>query len=211
MNVNQPCLACEGAQCSAHPEIRHLCEHGTAYVYLASFGKYHVKAGVAHETRIPKRWIEQGANIAKRIIVGNGREVRQYEKTIHDNLNVLPGLRTDKKVNTLWKKTAKKDFYTLLETEKEIKTRFSGYPFYSEPIQDLSKIYDLPSLDRKPLEWRIKRNRQLSGTILGVKGVLLLLSLGNLPHFLNLSLLIGRKIKFNEAMKMKLQTALDRF
>ncbi len=61
----QPCLICDGTECLAEPSLRHFCQNGTGYVYLASFALDQVKVGVAHSTRIPQRWIEQGANLAK--------------------------------------------------------------------------------------------------------------------------------------------------
>ncbi len=206
-----PCLICDGTKCAAEPSLQRICEKATAYVYIASFGLNRVKVGVAHNTRIPHRWIEQGANMAKRIIVGNGKEVRRFEKAIHNALNVLSGLKTNKKVNTLWKRPNKEEIYALARTEEEITIRFLEFPFYHDHLHDLSEIYSLPLLDRRPIELKIKKNRQISGKILGAKGSLLLLEIGNLPYFVNLKQLLGRKIELKEANRMAMQTVLDRF
>lgn len=205
------CLICDGTKCSADPQTRSHCENATAYVYLASFGLDRIKVGVAHKTRIPRRWIDQGANTAKRIIVGNGMEVRRYEKTIHDNLSLLAGLRTDKKVDSLWKKPNADELRALSKAEEEIRMRFPDFPFYSEPPRDLSRIYNLPPLDRRPIGLEVRRNLHISGRILGVKGSLLLMNIGNLPYFLNLKHLIGRRIEFKGNSKMIMQSALDSF
>jgi hypothetical protein len=206
-----PCLICNGTECTAEPRFKKICEKSTAYVYIASFGLKKVKIGVAHFTRIPQRWIEQGANLAKRIIVGNGIEARRFEHAIHNSLNVLSGLKTAKKVDTLWKKPNTKEIDELSKTEEEIKKRFPEYPYYQDPFHDLSEIYNLPPLDRRPLELKLKKNLQISGKILGVKGALLLLDIGALPYYLNLKHLIGKKIRLEEANVMIMQTALDKF
>jgi hypothetical protein len=206
-----PCLICDGTKCAAEHSLRRICEKATAYVYLASFGLNQAKVGVAHETRIPQRWIEQGANLAKSIIVGNGMEVRRFEKALHNVLNVFSGLRTSKKVDTLWKRPNTEEVQALARTEEEITRRFPEFPFYHDQLHDLSAIYSLPLLDRRPIELKIKKNLQISGKILGVKGSLLLLDVGNLPHFVNLKHLLGRKIELKEANVMTMQTALDRF
>jgi len=206
-----PCLICDGTKCAAGHSLQRICEKATAYVYLASFGLNQAKVGVAHETRIPQRWIEQGANLARSIIVGNGMEVRRFEKALHNALTVFSGLRTSKKVDTLWKRPNTEEVQALAKTEEEITRRFPEFPFYHDQLHDLSAIYSLPLLDRRPIELKIKKNLQISGKILGAKGSLLLLDVGNLPHFVNLKHLLGRKIELKEANVMAMQTALDRF
>lgn len=206
------CLICDGTKCLAKPSIQKSCHKATAYVYIASFGLNRVKVGVAHNTRIPQRWIEQGANLAKRIIVGNGMEVRKFENAIHKALDVLPRLKTDKKVDTLWKKQSiKAEVYALAKVEEEIKKQFPEFPFFHEAPHDISTVYNLPPLDRRPNEIKVEKNLPISGKILGVKGSLLLLSIGNLPHFLNLKCLKGRKIDLDGTDTTMMQTALDRF
>jgi len=208
----QPCLICDGTECLAEPSLRHFCQNGTGYVYLASFALNQLKVGVAHSTRIPQRWIEQGANLAKRILVGNGMEVRSFEKAIHNALRVLLGLRVAKKVDTLWKKgNMEAEANALAKVEEEIMKRFPKFPFYQEALHNLSGIYNLPILDRRPIELKVKENLRISGQIVGVKGSLLLLKIGDLPYFLDLSQLMGRKVELKEANSMIVQTALDRF
>jgi len=206
-----PCLICDGTKCSAGPSMRKSCQEATAYVYLASFGSNRLKVGVAHKTRIPQRWIEQGANLAKKIIVGNGMEARRFENTLHRALSVLSGLKTNRKVDTLWKREDVEEVNALGEAEEEIKRRFPDFPYCHDTVHDLSEIYDLPLLNRGPIELKVKRDLQISGEVLGVKGSLLLLSIGDLPYYLNLKHLMGRKIVFRKADSMTLQTALDKF
>lgn len=206
-----PCLICDGTKCLAEQDLQRICHEATAYVYIASFGPNQVKVGVAHQSRIPRRWIEQGANLAKRIMIGNGMEVRKFETAIHNSLNVLSGLRTSLKVDTIWKEQTKKEIIALTKMEEKIKERFPEFPFYDEPFQDLSKIYDLPILKRRPIELKVKKNQQITGKIMGAKGSLLLLSVNNLPHFLNLKHLLGRKITLNKTTEIISQRILDEF
>lgn len=206
-----PCLICDGTKCAAEPSFQRICEKATAYVYVASFGLNQVKVGVAHDTRIPQRWIEQGANLAKRVIVGNGIEVRRLEKAIHNALNVISGLRTDKKVDTLWKGPNPEEIHALAKTEEEITKRFPESHFYHDCLNDLSSIYGLPLLDRRPIELKVKKDLQISGKILGAKGSLLLLEIGNIPYFVDLKHLLGRKIEPKETNVMAMQTTLDIF
>ena len=208
----KPCLMCDGTECLAEPSIQKSCQKATGYVYLASFGLNRVKVGVAHDTRIPQRWIEQGANYAKRIVVGNGMEVRRFEKVIHNSLSVLSGLKTTEKVDTLWKRqNMEAEVHVLTKVEEEVKRQFPDFLYYHDSLYDLSSFYNLPPLDRRPLELKAKKNLQISGRILGVKGSLLLLNIGDLPYFLNLKHLLGRKIELKKANTMIMQTALDRF
>ena len=206
-----PCLICDGVKCLAEPGRQRICKDATAYVYLASFGPTFVKVGVAHQSRIPHRWIEQGANFAKRIMMGNGMDVRRFESTIHKSLNVLSGLRTSMKVDTMWKAQTKKEAFALANMEEQIRQRFPDFPVYHENLRDLSPIYALPSLDRQPLEVKIKKNQQITGTVMGAKGALLLLRVNDLPHFLNLKHLIGRKITVNTTEGVASQRVLDEF
>jgi hypothetical protein len=206
-----PCLICDGVTCLADPRRQRSCKDATAYVYLASFGLTLLKVGVAHQSRIPHRWIEQGANLAKRIMVGNGMDVRRYETAIHKSLNVLSGLRTSLKVDTMWKAQTKKGAFALANMEEQIRQRFPDVPVYHEALRDLSPIYALPSLNRQPLEVKIKKNQQITGTVMGAKGALLLLRVNGLPHFLNLKHLVGRKITVNTTEGMASQRVLDEF
>jgi hypothetical protein len=187
------------------------CQAATAYVYIASFSPSQVKVGVAHQSRIPQRWIEQGANLAKRIMIGNGMEVRQFETTIQTSLNVLSRLRTRMKIDTLWKTQTHHETIALAKVEATILERFHEYPAYRESLHDLSPIYDLPDLERRPIELRVKNDQQITGEILGVKGSLLLLSVNDLPHFLDLKHLLGRKITVTDANEVISQRILDEF
>jgi hypothetical protein len=207
-----PCLMCNGKEClTNNPDLKNICENSIAYVYLASFGKERVKVGVAHGSRLPQRWVEQGANLAKRIIIGNGMEVRKYEDVIHKSLRLLIGLRTSMKIDTLWKNDINSEILALQEVEKEIKDRFPDLPFHQDQLYNLDEIYKLPNIENRPIKLNIKKDVQISGKILGVKGSLLLLDVKDIPHFINLRHLMGRRIKPQEGEIDNIQTILDKF
>jgi hypothetical protein len=205
------CLICDGSECLADPERQEHCHRATAFTYLATFDPYKVKVGVAHGSRLPQRWIEQGANLAKRIVVGNGIQVRKIETLIHQALDVLTGLRADEKIDTLWRHQPAREAQALHRVEATIRDRFPDFPFYEDSLHDLDAVYRLPALHRRPITLKIKRNLRITGTILGVKGPLLLVSLDGSPYVLNLKRLIGRSIVFKDIDAMNIQTALDRY
>ncbi|TRO49186.1 DUF2797 domain-containing protein, partial [Candidatus Bathyarchaeota archaeon] len=93
-DVMRACLRCDGTVCSAPPSVREACEAGTAYVYLASFGDGRIKAGVSRGRRVLKRWVEQGADVALRVLRGDGREVRRFEGRIQKELGALNQVRS---------------------------------------------------------------------------------------------------------------------
>jgi hypothetical protein len=139
-------------------------------------------------------------------------EVRRIEKTIHRELKVLSGLKSSQKVDTLWKnQNIQAETQTVIKVEEEIKKRFPEFTFFQESLQNLSQIYHLPAIDRRPLQLKVKKNQQIAGKILGTKGSLLLVKVGNLPHYLNLKQLVGRKIELNKTNAINIQTTLASF
>jgi hypothetical protein len=208
-----PCLICDGTAChAASKSIKEFCKKSEAYVYIASFGLVKAKVGVAHKSRIPIRWIEQGANLAKRIIKGNGIEVRRIEKQIHEETNVLAGLRTKIKLKTAWKHIdARFEANLLAETEKEIMGRFPCANYCKDNVYSLQGIYSIPILRAQPIEIRIRNQISISGTILGAKGNLLFLEKSRVPYVLNLKNMLGKRIRLANISNPILQATLDRF
>lgn len=206
------CLICDGTECMADPVTRRVCETSTACVYLASFGLENVKVGVSLANRIIKRWIEQGADMAKRILMGNGMEVRRFEKKIQDELRVRGVVKASQKVGTLWKAQNMERARQLLNRiEEKVMGIFPVSHQYHEPPKILTEEYNLPSFNRRPLELRVKDDLQIKGKILGVKGPLLLIERRNSIYFLKINQLIGRKIIPYEISFTKIQTNLEQF
>jgi hypothetical protein len=80
------------------------------------------------------------------------------------------GRVNDKKIDTLWKINSTEEVSALTKVKEEITKKFPEFPFYKDIIHDLSQIYNLPSLNRRPIELKVKRNIQISGKILGGEG-----------------------------------------
>jgi len=211
-DVTRACLLCDGGECSADPAIRRVCEDSVAYVYLASFGAGRIKAGVSQGSRIPKRWIEQGADIAKRVLVGNGREVRRFEKRIQGELGALRQVKADQKINVVRGDSDLEKSIRLLNTfEGKVHEKIPEANHFHEEPQILSSHYPMHQLDRRPLELRIREGLEVSGQVLGLKGPLLFIKMMDLPLAINLNRLVGRKINTEDVSITKAQAGLDRF
>lgn len=203
---------CEGQTCSAHPIVRKACEEGVFYVYLASFGSREIKAGVSRADRIVERWVEQGADFAARVLKGNGRDVRRYEKQVQDQLGALRLLRGNEKINVIQKYIDPERSMRLLNALKEkINGTFPEEHQFDEEIRTLTPFYGLPEIRKKPLAMKVRDGLEISGRILGVKGPILLLEKNDLVFALDLNGLTGRKIDTEDSCYTATQTGLDGF
>jgi len=212
MDVARTCLVCDGQECYAKPAIRHFCEDSVAYVYLASFGAGRIKAGVSQKGRILKRWIEQGADAAKRVLVGNGKEVRKFERQIQDELGVLRQVKAKDKIDVVRSKQELEESLRLLNIfEEELHKLFPEDQHFHEEPQIVYNCYRLEKIDSRPLELEIRGGREVSGRVLGVKGPILLLETMGLPRAIRLNRLVGKRIDTDGLSKVKAQSGLDRF
>lgn len=192
-DASGPCARCTGESCSAHQSVREACERGEAYVYLAVFGD-RVKAGVSHGRRVEKRWIEQGADAARRVLTGNGREARVYEKRIQDELGALKSVKADQKTAFTDPKELEWGLKNLERYADGIRAQFPSARQIAEEITLLTPIYGLPQTKTRPIEVKIRDNAAVSGRILGAKGPILYLENKGIIYSVNLHALSGRKI-----------------
>ena len=206
-----PCIICNGSICRADPQRQQTCSTQTSYVYLASFGPKLLKVGVAHHSRIPKRWIEQGANVATRLVETNGRESRRYETFIHDTFKVRSQIPTRYKFDTLWKPMTSQETAAISILVDEVRRQAPDLPFYQDTIHDLTTSYGLPLFAHRPLVIAVTPHQPVTGVILGVKGSILVLQVHGIPHILNLRQLIGRSIIISEGGPAVVQRVLDEF
>jgi hypothetical protein len=198
--------------CHAKPAIRYVCEGRVAYVYLASFGDGRIKAGVSQKGRIPKRWIEQGADAAKRVLVGNGREVRRFERQLQDDLGALRRVKAKDKIDVVRSELDLEESIRLLNIyEAELQELFPEDKHFHEETQIIYHYYRLDKIDSRPLELEIRGGREVSGRVLGVKGPILLLEAMGLPRAIRLNRLVGRRIDTDGLSRVKTQSGLDRF
>jgi hypothetical protein len=206
-----PCIICNGSICRADPKRQRTCTTQTSYVYLASFGPKLLKVGVAHHSRIPKRWIEQGANVATRLLETNGKEARRYETLIHDTFNVRSQIPTRYKFDALWKPMTPKEPAAISTLVNEVRKQAPNLPFYQDTIHDLTASYGLPLFAHRPLILTITPHHLVTGNILGIKGSILVLQVQGIAHILNLRQLIGRSIIISEGGPTVVQRVLDEF
>ncbi len=207
-----PCLRCDGTDCRALPEMRRACLNSTAYVYLASFGGGRVKAGVSRGRRVMRRWIEQGADVAMRVLVGDGREVRRFERRIQEELGALNHVRSVQKMNPVRKNTDIEEAVERLDKfRRGVHDTFPEESHFLEEPQVILPLYGLPEFNKRPVGLRVKEGLQVSGTVLGVKGPILFLDMGGLPRSLSLNRLLGRRIDTDGVEKVRTQSGLERF
>lgn len=206
-----PCIICKGSICRADPQSQQTCLTLTSYVYLASFGPKLLKVGVAHHSRILKRWIEQGANVATRLLETNGRDARRYEALIHDTLHVRSQVPTRLKHDALWNPMISQETVAITQLTDKIREQIPELHLYRDKIKNLSPIYGLPAFTHRPLPLPVTPQHPITGKILGAKGSLLVLQVQGLPHILNLHQLLGRSIMVTEAGARTVQRVLDEF
>jgi len=211
-DVMRACLRCDGTVCLAHPEVRRACEASTAYVYLASFGDGRVKAGVSRGRRVLKRWVEQGADVALRVLVGDGMEVRRFESRIQRELGALNHVRSSLKVDPVRRQADVDAAVALLEAFRgRVHDLFPEESHYSEEPQLVLPLYGLPGFDKRPLQLRVRAGLEASGVVLGVKGPVLFMEMNGLPYSLQLNRLLGRRIETEGITPNSSQAGLDIF
>ncbi len=192
-DASGPCARCTGESCSAHQSVREACERGEAFVYLAVFGD-RIKAGVSHGRRVEKRWIEQGADAARRVITGNGREARIYEKKIQDELGALKRVKSGEKMAFTDPRELEWGLKSLEECAGKIRVLLTTASHIDEEVTLLTPIYGLPDTKTRPIEVKIRDNSALTGKILGAKGPILFLEGSGIIYAVSLPSLVGRRI-----------------
>jgi hypothetical protein len=192
-DASGPCARCIGETCNAHPSVRKACEQSETFVYLAVFGN-RVKAGVSQGRRVEKRWVEQGADAAHRVITGNGREARIYEKRIQDQLGALKSVKAEEKMAFTDLKELEWGLRKLEEHVEALHRLFPEAKHVDEATTALTTIYGLPQTRIRPIEVKMRDNVAISGKILGVKGPILFLENTGIIYSVNLHALTGWKI-----------------
>ncbi len=205
-----PCLRCRGETCTALRPVRDACVGSNAYVYLAAFGK-RLKVGVTREDRFVTRWVEQGADLAIRVLTGNGSEVRRLEHMISQRLGIPESVRGEAKVLALGSLENTKQALNLLE-----KTRNKIHPLvppnqrFNEDPWILAMHYNIPAMKMKLIRVKVEDNITVAGEVVGVKGPTILLRSGGAFYVLSLSELLGRIVEFTSGGVMS-QSGLEPF
>jgi len=209
-DASSPCARCTGETCAAHPGVREKCENSEAYVYLAVFGD-RVKAGVSQGRRVEKRWVEQGADAARRVLTANGREARIYEKRIQDELGALKGVKADAKMSFTDPRELEYGLKSLDTHAVKLLALFPSTRHVDEETTLLTEVYGLPQTRVRPIEAKIRDNAAVSGKILGAKGPILYLENTGIIYSVNLHTLIGRKISDNLSGSRPSQSGLGAY
>ncbi|MFU8866865.1 DUF2797 domain-containing protein [Natronococcus sp.] len=178
------CARCTGT--CLKPEMDCYQEHA---VYVAAFAPETFKVGVTKSRRLDTRLREQGADRAAHVhTVSNGRIARELEAEIADWL--VDRVRTGPKVASL-ASTVDEAAWKAVLAEFDVIDRF-----------DLE--YGLE------LESRPVRETIASGTVVGVKGRLLVLETGGTTYAVDMRDLVGYEITEGETSR-NLQSSLGSF
>ncbi|AGB36888.1 DUF2797 domain-containing protein [Natronococcus occultus] len=178
------CARCTG-DC-LKPEMDCYQEHA---VYVAAFAPDTFKVGVTKSRRLGTRLREQGADRAAHVhTVSNGRIARELEAEIADWL--VDRVRTRPKVTAL-AETVDEDAWEAVLSEFDVLDRF-----------DLDYGLDL--------ETRPVRETMASGTVVGVKGRLLVLETSGTTYAVDMRDLVGYEIAEGETSR-NLQSSLGSF
>jgi hypothetical protein len=181
-----------------------------AFVYLAVFGA-RLKVGVTREDRFVTRWVEQGADAALRVLIGNGSEVRRLEHMISTQLGVAESVRGEAKTTVPGGVDKTKQALALLEA-----TRDKVHPLASEDQRItenpwiLASHYNIPPMNQRPIRLKVDDNLTVAGEVVGVKGPSLLLRSSGAFYVLGLSALLGRIVEFTSGGAMS-QSGLEPF
>ncbi|MCX6649252.1 MAG: DUF2797 domain-containing protein [Candidatus Bathyarchaeota archaeon] len=209
-DASGPCARCIGETCSAHPSVREACEQSEAFVYLAVFGD-RVKAGVSQGRRVEKRWVEQGADAARRVITGNGCEARIYEKRIQDQLGALKSVKAEEKMAFTDPRELEWGLRKLEEHVEALHRLFPEAKHVDEATAVISSIYGLPQTRIRPIEVKMRDNVAITGKILGAKGPILYLENTGIIYSVNLHALTGRKINEDLSGSSPSQSGLNAY
>ncbi|ELZ08988.1 DUF2797 domain-containing protein [Natrialba aegyptia] len=162
-------------------------------VYIAAFAPDTFKVGVTRHWRLETRLREQGADRAAHVhTVPNGKIAREIEAKIATRL--VDRVRTDPKVDALAAEVDKNAWEAVLE------------PF--DVIDRFAFDYELAAdgeLDARPVQETMAR-----GTVVGVKGRLLVLENGGTTYAVDMRDLVGYEFTEGESER-NLQSSLGSF
>jgi len=214
MDFVDPCIRCDGRNCMASPERRAQCDKTDYAIYLVVFNDETLKIGVSSEKRVRTRWVEQGADYGGILrLVQGGINARMIEDRLGKNPKAAKQVRGERKIRGLLDnleidsaQTIVDDF--LIEVEDaELGTTVD--------LEDLSRYYSLSSAEAKPNPWRKRSekidDRPLLGKVVGMKGSLLVTSLGSSYTVIDLKQVIGYSLDYDEDITMVTQSGLMDF
>ena len=209
-----PCIRCDGRNCMASTERRSQCDNTDYAVYLVVFNDETLKIGVSSEKRVRTRWVEQGADYGGILrLVQGGIHARRIEDRLGKNPKAAKQVRGERKIRGLLNKIELESAQSIVE-EFLIEVE-DGELGNTVKLEDLSGYYSLSDIDTKPNPWRKRTdkidNRPLVGEIVGMKGSLLITSLGSSYTVIDLKQVIGYSLDYDEDITMVTQSGLMDF
>lgn len=202
--------------CSQNPQAYEYCKTYPCSIYIALIGNK-LKVGVSFNPL--KRWINQGADVAVEIFrAKNGFEARKLEKEISSILNIPQTIRKiqkARKINfdlnqSLPKFTeVKEKVISLLESNK-VESLESNL-LYQDTY--LASFYGkISRINVNPIFNDIDKTKHIVGTIVGVKGNLIVTKVDQSYYVSNLSRAIGYTVSFSEEpIRVNRQKSLSDF
>jgi len=209
-----PCIRCDGRTCMATEARKTQCDVSEYSVYAVLFNDTTLKVGVSSKKRVRLRWIEQGADFGGIIhTITGGRNARRLEDRLGKRTNITKVVRGERKIKSLQDsldievaQSIVDDFIVGIE-HIELGTQVK--------LEDLSKYYSLPILETKPRPWRKRSDpideRPLVGDVVGMKGSLLVTSIGSSYTVVDLRQVIGYNLESDGDITMVTQSGLMDF
>jgi len=208
---------CQGDYC--HPsseEAREHCWNTTTSVYLTFVGG---KVKVGSSTNPFRRWIGQGSDAGISIAKGVGLDPRALEHQIGVKLSLPMAMRLTQKIKQLGKPIDRDLIIATInsavdEVYSSIKSKILLPRKKLENITFLDNYYgELSTLKMRPLlKQRNSDGLEISGSIAGVKGSLLVLKNLETYYATNLNALVGSHVSItDEPIEMKGQKSLFDF
>jgi hypothetical protein len=198
----------------ATSDRRSQCDNTDYAIYLVVFNDETLKIGVSSEKRVRTRWVEQGADYGGVLrLVQGGIHARRIEDRLGKNPKAAKQVRGERKIRGLLSKIE-------LESAQLIVDEFlieveDGELGKTVELEDLSRYYSLSRVDIKPSLWRTRSDkiddRPLVGEVVGMKGSLLVTSLGSSYTVIDLKQVIGYSLDYDEDITMVTQSGLMDF
>ena len=209
-----PCIRCDGRTCGATEARKIQCDNSDYVVYVVIFNDSTLKIGVSSKNRVRLRWIEQGADFGGIVeTITGGRKARRIEDRLGKRPNVTKVVRGERKIKSLQDtldfevaQSIANDFIVGIESI-ELGTKVE--------LEGLSKFYSLPVLEIKPTPWRKRSDpidqRPLVGDVVGMKGSLLVTSIGTSYTVTDLKQVVGYSLDSDGDITMVTQSGLMDF
>lgn len=211
MDVMDPCIRCDGRECNATEDRVKRCSETNYAVYLAIFNDRTLKVGVSSQRRLVTRWVEQGADFGIMIAeVTDGRKARQLEYALSRSPRVTRQVRTERKTSLLLKQLRAEEAQSIAQGFLDSVDRHEIS--HEMTLVDLSRFYGMNELTAEPHLWRSRGTQldglQLLGTVVSMKGPLLVTRIEKSFSVANLNDLIGYTIDEDADISVISQTGI---